>query len=285
MNLQQHKYLIVNYIFVFCVITLFLNDHFLKREFSNWLTGKLSDVTGIIILPLILAYTFPKLKRQSIWISAVGFLFWKSGYSQGLINFYNQYAPIAITRVVDYSDMIVLAVLPLPYLIIEKAHQWNALRIKRLPAVIILVPTVLILMATSPPKRFYYTQSNGNLHCMKCSFTVEYSQTEILEKLSQHGIVFDSITPLSDRIKKRYPDLEKEDLRFYKLNQLVIDMDTLRNIDFSMLSQKNGNTKIYFNGMQVKENVSTTKLMIKARKHYKKIIFKELHDAMNTGIK
>ena len=40
------------------IAVLVLNDHWWKAEFGNWLTGKLSDVAGMIFFPLLL---------QAIW--------------------------------------------------------------------------------------------------------------------------------------------------------------------------------------------------------------------------
>ncbi len=36
------------------VFVLFLNDHFLKQQFSSWWTGKLSDLAGMLFFPLFL---------------------------------------------------------------------------------------------------------------------------------------------------------------------------------------------------------------------------------------
>lgn len=280
MKIQRNKSLLLNYIFIFCLFILFLNDHFLKYEFSNLLTGKLSDVTGIIILPLLLTYIFPRLKLHSIWMSAVLFIFWKSGYSEGLIRFYNQYALIPITRVVDYSDVWVLLLLPVPHLIIRRINQWESIRIKKIHPAFVLLPAIFTLMATSPPPSFYYTRSNGNFNCAKCSFTVDYTQNEIIQKLRKENIVFDTIYPISKRALERIPGFEKNDIHFYTLNQLIIDQDTLRNLNFSMLSLKNGRTKVYFNGMNVKEDISTYKLKRKARKYYNKILFTEIKESL-----
>lgn len=36
------------------LVLLLVNDHFLKVEYSGWLTGKLSDVAGLVLLPFVL---------------------------------------------------------------------------------------------------------------------------------------------------------------------------------------------------------------------------------------
>lgn len=280
METTRNKYYLLNYVFVCCLLTLLLNDHYLKHEYSNWLTGKLSDVVGIIILPLLLAFCFPRLKQHSVWVSAVLFAFWKSPLSQAPIDLYNQIAFIQTSRTVDFTDLYVLLLLPIPHFIINKIDNLNFIKIHGVSALTVLLPTVLTLMATSPPPSHYYTRTEGNLACYKCNITVNYNQDEILEKLKKVDIVFDSIAPIDSFALRRVPSLIKENAHVYRLNQLVIDKDTLRNLDFTMRTVKDGKTKIYFNGMQVSDDISTTKLEIKLRNYYKKLLFKELKNML-----
>lgn len=53
---------------VFAVLVLFLNDHVLKRVWPGWITGKLSDVAGMIFFPVLvttLAWAFVPRGRRS----------------------------------------------------------------------------------------------------------------------------------------------------------------------------------------------------------------------------
>jgi hypothetical protein len=252
----------------------------LKHEFSNWLTGKLSDVVGILILPLLLAFCFPKLKQHSAWVSALLFAFWKSPLSQAPIDLYNQIAFIQTSRTVDFTDLYVLLFLPIPHFIINKIDNLNFIKIHGASALTVLLPTVLSLMATSPPPSHYYTRTEGNLRCYKCNITINYNQDEIVEKLKKVDIVFDSIAPIDSVALQRVPSLRKENARVYRLNQLVIEKDTLRNLDFTMRTVKDGKTKIYFNGMQVSDDISTIKLELRLRKYYKKLLFNELKNTL-----
>jgi len=280
MKATRNKYYLLNYVFVSCVIILALNDHYLKFTFSNWFTGKLSDVTGIIILPLLLAFLFPRLKRMSIVVSAALFIFWKSPVSDPLIGLYNQYALIQSSRVVDYSDLLVLVFLPIPYFIIGKPETFEFLKIKRVNPILVLIPTLLVIMATSPSPKYYFTRTEGNLKCFNCNFNVKYNQDEIVEKLRKLDIILDSMAPVDDDVLERFPHLKEQNIHFYRINKLVIDKDTLRNLDFTMLTNKRGKTKVYFNGMQVADDISTDKLYKDLRKHYKKIVFRELKNKL-----
>jgi hypothetical protein len=51
MKTQRNQDLLFNWIFLSGLILLALNDHLLKWQYSNWLTGKLSDFVGLLILP------------------------------------------------------------------------------------------------------------------------------------------------------------------------------------------------------------------------------------------
>ena len=111
---------------------------------------------------------------------------------------------------------------------------------------------------------------------LQMHITVNYNQDEIVEKLKKVAIVFDSIAPIDSIALQRVPSLKEENVHVYRINQLVIDKDTLRNLDFTMRTIKKRTTKIYFNGMQVSDNIPTKKLEIKLRNYYKKLLFKEL---------
>lgn len=280
MTTSRNKYYVLNFAFLFCLLILLLNDHYLKYEFTSWITGKLSDIVGIIILPLVFAFVFPRLKGYAALISAILFTFWKSPLSQDLIYMYNRLSFIQTSRIIDYTDLYVLLLLSLPHFIIKKIDTLDFLKIKKANPMLVLFPTILSLMATSPPPSYYYTRTKGNLACYKCNITVDYNQDEIVDKLQKLNIVFDSIASIDTFALERVPSLKNENTHVYRLNQLVIDKDTLRNLDFTMRTIKKGKTKLYFNGMQVSENISTLKLEIKLRNYYKKILFKELKNML-----
>ena len=280
MRATPNRYYLLNYVFVSCVIILALNDHYLKFAFSNWFTGKLSDVAGIIILPLLLAFLFPQLNRVSIVLAAVLFIFWKSPVSEPLIDLYNEYTLIQLSRVVDYSDLLVLVFLTIPYFIMGKMEALEFLKIKKVNPNLVLIPTLLAMMATSPPPSYQYTRTEGNLRCYQCNFNVKYNQDEIVEKLGKLDIKFDSIVPIDEHMLERFPNLKNQNVHFYRINNLIIDKDTLHNLDFTMLTFKKGKTKIYFNGMQVSDDISNYKLEKKLAAYYAEILFRELKNKL-----
>jgi len=53
---------------LFSLVLLVLNDHFLKWAHPSWLTGKLSDVAGMILAPIVLSALT---KHRAPWACAL----------------------------------------------------------------------------------------------------------------------------------------------------------------------------------------------------------------------
>jgi hypothetical protein len=98
--------------FLLALAVLLANDLWWKAAFHNWLTGKLSDVAGLFVV-VVLATAFRPARAGAIAVTtAIAFTVWKSPLSQPLIDAWNAAAPYHIARVVDYSDLLALAVIP-----------------------------------------------------------------------------------------------------------------------------------------------------------------------------
>lgn len=100
--------------FLLCLSLLLLNDLYLKEVFNNWYTGKLSDFVGLFVFPLFWINFFPKRSFTVCWCTALLFMWWKSPLSQEFILWFSEYL-FSITRVVDYSDLFALSMIPLAY--------------------------------------------------------------------------------------------------------------------------------------------------------------------------
>lgn len=111
---MQNDKLFYGKLFLISVGLLLLNDFYLKYQFHNYLTGKLSDFVGLFAFPYFVSLLI-KNKVKTIYIlTGMSFVFWKSSSSQFAIDFINNIG-IGINRVVDYSDLIALLILPLSY--------------------------------------------------------------------------------------------------------------------------------------------------------------------------
>jgi|GEM_PF-351150 len=132
--------------FLVCLVLLFLNDFYFKFEYHNWLTGKLSDFCGLFVFARFWTACFPD-KKQTIYFStAITFIIWKSPYSQGFIDFFSNNF-FTIHRVVDYTDLIALSILPISYF--YKPRKSFELRYSHIPLAII---TLISFCATTIPE-------------------------------------------------------------------------------------------------------------------------------------
>ncbi|WP_276482541.1 hypothetical protein [Paraflavitalea pollutisoli] len=276
MAVRRNRYLLLNHVFCGLLVLLVLNDHLFKTTYGNWWTGKLSDAAGIILLPLVLGFVFPKLRLHVLWMSALFFAWWKSPLSASFITWYNQWAPMAITRVVDYSDLLVLVLLPVPYYLLQRVDGAHRLAIHKVHPAFVLLPAMVAFMATSAPYYYRYNRSTGNLHCLNCYIDIKLSQEQIVQQLAAGHILFDSVRSLQDTVYTPV-DTIRAAVKEYKINQLVIEGDTLQAVDFTMLDRSGGKTRVYFTGMQVAPyDFNDWRLAKKMRKLYRSKIFKEL---------
>ena len=98
--------------FLVALAILLLNDFWLKARFPGLVTGKLSDFAGIAVVALPLLAAFPRHARAIYLAIAAAFLWWKSPLSTSFIAFANEVLPYRVGRVVDYTDLFALLVLP-----------------------------------------------------------------------------------------------------------------------------------------------------------------------------
>jgi hypothetical protein len=124
--------------FAAALATLLANDLYLKPLYGNWLTGKLSDVAGLAVVTLLLAPFVGHRAKSLVAAIAIAFAYWKSPWSQPLIDFVNARSPIRFGRVVDYTDLLALAAVP------------AALRLYRTCARMRIEPTLLRRLALAP---------------------------------------------------------------------------------------------------------------------------------------
>ena len=290
--MKRNRFLLLNYVFVVSIILLFINDHFLKLYFHNWFTGKFSDFLGMIIFPLFLAYIFPRLRTFSVFVSFILFIFWKSPFSEGFIDFYNQISPIAVARVVDYTDFIAFVFLVIPFLLIKYDALLQPLKIRKISPALVLVPSVFVMMATSPPLYYRYG-SDGMVLFNDYSFKISKSKTEALDELKNRNILFKKDTLMiikrnnisSESLIMNGTDLktlEKELERkiqfydYYIIDSLKIGDETLKDIRFELEELSKSKVKIILKSVVLEErNTNHKKLQRKFRKIYRELLKKE----------
>jgi len=225
---SRNSALILNWIFISGVLLLFLNDHYLKWEFSNWITGKISDFAGLLIFPMFLRFLFPLLSRIAVLLTGVLFILWKLPVSDPIIALYNRIAVIPITRTIDYSDLIALSILPLADYFTERIDRYKAGSIaSTFLTWIVAIPAALVFMATAPPVS-YYMKPGGDIHIGK-SYPLKISREEALTKLKAAGFSIQPDTSQHETSRAAY----------YLMKDVVLDggKDTLEAIQFGFLGE------------------------------------------------
>jgi hypothetical protein len=90
------------------VVLLLANDWIFKPIFHNWLTGKVSDFSGLVAITLFGCAVFPKKRWLVASLVSFTFVYWKSPYSQSFIQLLNYLAPFPVGRTIDYTDLMAL---------------------------------------------------------------------------------------------------------------------------------------------------------------------------------
>ncbi|MCB0853723.1 MAG: hypothetical protein KDD63_15970 [Bacteroidetes bacterium] len=134
-------------LFLIGLVLLLLNDFYLKAEFGNGFTGKLSDFSGLFIFPLFLTVLFPRRVIACFVLTGVFFVFWKLPVSDGLVQWVNQ-MHIPVGRTVDSTDLIALIVLPMAYF--YQKSPYRSLKIN--PQILAMISVFAFCATTLPPR-------------------------------------------------------------------------------------------------------------------------------------
>lgn len=139
--------------FLIGLFLLLLNDFYLKAEFHNFLTGKISDFAGLFIFPLFFAAFFPKRKPAIYTSTAILFIFWKSSFSQTFIDLFNSFEFFRIGRTIDLTDLSALVILPVSFFYLNYLNDGvnkNPLRFpKRFAEIAVILFSLFAFTATS----------------------------------------------------------------------------------------------------------------------------------------
>lgn len=306
---MKNRILLCNLVFIICLVLLFVNDHIFKTLFHNWFTGKFSDVFGIILLPFLISFLFPKIKENSVFFTALFFMFWKSPYSQKFIDLYNSISLIEIHRVVDYTDLVALFFLYIPYYFIKNHNRLLKFEVRKISPVFILIPCLFILMSTSPPKYYRYNPNRGNISfSSNFAFSVEgKNKDEVISEFSKRNISVHKDTAyiineyyyqlLNGKMIEKNLQSETE---MYKINQdslkqkifkkiassdnYIIDSlqfgdEKVKNVRFWMFDTKDPkkgvSAEIHLKYLTTDKNLSQGSVQRKLKKFYKEAIKEE----------
>ena len=261
--------LLLHPVFIISLILLFLNDFYWKYEYGNWLTGKLSDVAGLIIFPIFLSELFRKFSRFTIIIfAAFFFAWWKSPLSQFVIDFFNQSLQVAIHRTVDYTDL--FAMLIFPFVFKMQSFKYNIHWIaQRSLTSLVAATTIISLCSTSYIRRLPYDEYTSNAVRYNEEFCWPEGGEDVLQSLRNKGLIVSDepvrYYPLSYSYRELFYRTKTDDSSFqwkpisstadsiiyvqkrvfglnYIINEYSVDGKIFRNIRFSM-NQKDSKRK------------------------------------------
>jgi hypothetical protein len=169
---ESQLHVLASPVFIVSLLLLLINDFFLKQQFHNELTGKLSDFAGLFVFPLFWYAFFPLLRIHIYILTAISFVFWKSAYSQILIDGWNSLPLFSIGRTVDYTDLLALTILPLSY-------AYGYVRFKaQLPKPALCLIAVVSLFAFTATQYSTWVEYSQE-------YQFQYSKKELMERMSK----------------------------------------------------------------------------------------------------
>lgn len=291
--------LLLHPLFLLNLFVLLANDLCWKAAYHNWLTGKLSDVAGLVVLPVFLTVFFPSQRRWLLLLSGFVFTWWKSPLSETTILFFNDRLSLPVSRVVDYTDLFTLVVLPLAGRIKPVSCNLQATLRAGLQGVLAVV-TFVSLCATSVPYReglgyglrenemgfyehFHSTKTEEELvQSLKDKGLAVYREEvryypvrngeNLYYRLSSPNDTTVNWTPVPHS-KDSVIYLRRVSTPFYVIPFYVLEGDTLKNIEFTLStnSKKKNRSTIYLESFQTAQPEKYRDFYYgKQRKQYKK---------------
>jgi len=241
---MKRKDLILNLYFVIGLIALILNDFYLKYEYGNFATGKLSDFAGLLIFPMFVVAIIPKLRKSISIITGIGFVIWKLPLFTPVVDLINQLPFVSIHRVIDYSDYIALLILPLSHYLINY-HQFRPIirveRIEYFSRLALLGISFFAFCATSVPWR---ETPKGTILIDK-SYNIKLSKDSVIASIQRLGYNCD--------FYERDPLKYKKEISYYQTDNLIrrfdnsytsFVIDTIANIKYMLEEVKPNKTKL-----------------------------------------
>ncbi len=235
---------ILNPLFAAALALLLLNDFVLKSAFSNFLTGKLSDLAGIVVLALFLTAFFPKRKPAVYAFVILFFTFWKSPASEGVIAFLNAQFSAGYIRVVDFTDLFCLLVLvPLYRFEPREGIRPNSLKLAFAPLAAL---TLFALVATSraQPEQYGYVYVGKEI-------PFKSSKQDFLDLLTAHEVQY--------KMTYKY-EFKGDSIENYELQKFLVNSDTIYSALISIKERKKDKLTLTLHNFHMTEKGSPIQL-------------------------
>ena len=168
--------LLIDKFFILGLFCLLTNDLILKYQFGGFVTGKLSDIAGLFIFPFFWSVFFVRHELKIYLLTILIFVIWKAPLSTNLINWINHTLGTEFSRVVDYTDLVALFILPISYLHFRRKLETNS-DIEynhRIVPILIIGVSLFAFVATTLPRQ----EIKANLPVVEL-YTIELNKEEI----------------------------------------------------------------------------------------------------------
>ena len=228
---MKNSYYLLNRVFLLALFCLLFNDFYLKEAFPSFLSGKLSDLAGLIVFALFFTVLLGNRFKRLVFISTAGFFcWWKSSLSSEFIQNWNELVAFyQLERTIDYTDIFCLFIL-LP------TYYYEPTRIRFIHSrmvIPVLLLGVFAIAATSKAKNIKAYNSSTYYYIQE-SFKLQITRSEFLKALSLSNItVEESLTA--------NPPTKPGDPHVYTLKNFNISSDiSIESMLISIKEKKNG---------------------------------------------
>lgn len=168
-SVKRRSALLLHPIFLLSLGTLLLNDHYLKQAYPGWLTGKLSDFSGLLVLSWVVVWSLERWfdSRKSIALihltCGIAFALWKLlPMENWLSDVLSLISLPGVIKTPDATDLIALLILPVSYRFLVAVQPVSLPKVEKVPRLAlysVLLVTLFAIVATSPPRARYTLHS------------------------------------------------------------------------------------------------------------------------------
>lgn len=247
---DESRSYILNWLFVSALFLLLFNDFYVKDTFPSFLSGKLSDVSGLIVFAFFFTFLLGNRFKTFVFITtAVLFCWWKSSLSSGFIQSWNElFGFYQVERTIDYTDLFCL-------IILVPANYYEPVKL-RFVHQRLLVPVLFLgafaIAATSKAKNLQ-AYGSSTKYLVEKSFKLKMTQAEFLKGLSLSNITVEKNPNAS-------PPSKPGDPHFYTLKNFTISADmVVESMSISIKEQKSSIKLIIHSAALIEHPTGTTR--------------------------
>lgn len=234
---MKNSYYLSNRVFLLALFVLLFNDLYLKSAYPSFLSGKLSDVAGLVVFVFIFTFLLGNRFKMLVFIlTALLFCWWKSSWSNGFITNWKELFPFySIERVIDYTDLVCLLILIPAYFYRPKSKPPFNSRWIGIP---LLLVSVFAIAATSKGGRNIRAyEETSQKYIIQESFKLKMTYADFLKNLSLSNISF-------EKNPNAKPAEKPSDYHYYILRNFTIrDGLVVESMSISV-KEKNKNLKL-----------------------------------------